>query len=163
MKSRNSGMFFFQQCVLSWCFALLECDCECTSSFFDVLPFVWAYPVRFLPSRFLCSRLWWQLSSTMTEAVLTPLHWVPGSYDDLGDDGDYSWVSTDAPNTFGRFPLSVLPAFILCILSCYIGDQYFLFVFFRSRSTLNVQFVPEAGIQICASFLITGFVSITLI
>lgn len=31
----------------------------------------------YVPSRlFLHPRLWWQLSSMMTEAVLTPLHWV---------------------------------------------------------------------------------------
>lgn len=77
---------------------------------------------------FLLSCLWWQLSSTMTEVVLTPRTGCC-SYDDLDDGSDYGWVGADAPNTFGRFTQAVL--LNSCHTFCYVAfaDQYFIRVY----------------------------------
>lgn len=84
---------------------------------------------------FLPSCLWWQLSSVMTEASLTPPALGAVPHDDLDDASEYGWVGAYALNTFGRSIQAVL--LHSCRTFCYAAcvDQYFIFVYPLSAIT----------------------------
>lgn len=120
----------------------------------------------FVSSRlFLPCCLWWQLSSMMTEAALSPPHWVLF----LWWPWWRQWLRLSSrwcpPNTFGRFTQAVLQH--SCHTFCYVAfaDQYFIFVYPLSAAITHPT-VLEGGrlfVRRLGYFLIKGFVTLTLI